>query len=159
MTRHLPALALGAALVLLPAAALAQDIVHGADSLFVSPTVKLAWVVRRGATEADTFVVVRIVAAQAAYRQIRVDGVDPFTKQHKAFVPTRPLDRETDVAIPRAQFAEHPSTEFRFFASAEDAAADKAKLTVFYLGVPDTTPEFAGQRDAEAYLARMLGPR
>ena len=31
-----------------------------------------------------------------------------------------------------------------------------AKLTVFYLGVPDTTPEFAGQREAEAYLDRML---
>jgi hypothetical protein len=153
----LRALVLGAALALLPAAAPAQDVVHGADSLFVSPTVKLAWVVRRGATEADTLVVVRI--ADAAYRLVRVDGIDPFTKQHKVFIAARPLDRETDVAIPRAQFADHPSTEFRFFASAEDAAADKAKLTVFYLGVPDTTPEFAGQREAEAYLARMLGQK
>ncbi len=159
MMRHLRALVLGAALALLPAAAPAQEVVHGADSLFVSPTVKLAWVVRRGATEADTLVVVRIAAADAAYRLIRVDGIDPFTKQHKVFVATRPLDRETDVAIPRAQFADHPSTEFRFFASAEDAAANKAKLTVFYLGVPDTTPEFAGQREAEAYLARMLGQK
>ena len=155
MMRHLPALVIGAALALLPATAPAQEVVHGADSLFVSPTVKLAWVVRRGASEADTLVVVRI--ADAAYRLVRVDGIDPFTKQHKVFVATRPLDRETDVAIPRAQFADHPSTEFRFFASAEDAAADKAKLTVFYLGVPDTTPEFPGQREAEAYLARMLG--
>ena len=153
----LRALVLGAALALLPAAAPAQDVVHGADSLFVSPTVKLAWVVRRGATEADTLVVVRI--ADAADRLVRVDGIDPFTKQHKVFIAARPLDRETDVAIPRAQFADHPSTEFRFFASAEDAAADKAKLTVFYLGVPDTTPEFAGQREAEAYLARMLGQK
>ena len=153
----LRALVLGAALALLPAAAPAQDVVHGADSLFVSPTVKLAWVVRRGATDADTLVVVRI--ADAAYRLVRVDGIDPFTKQHKVFIAARPLDRETDVAIPRAQFAAHPSTEFRFFASAEDAAADKAKLTVFYLGVPDTTPEFAGQREAEAYLARMLGQK
>ena len=155
----LRALVLGAALALLPAAAPAQEVVHGADSLFVSPTVKLAWVVRRGATDADTIVVVRIAAAGAAYRLFRVDGIDPFTKQHKVFVATRPLDRETDVAIPRAQFADHPSTEFRFYAGTEDAAADKAKLTVFYLGVPDTTPEFAGQREAEAYLARMLGQR
>src|SRR6187431_695611 len=108
----LRALVLGAALALLPAAAPAQDVVHGADSLFVSPTVKLAWVVRRGATEADTLVVVRI--ADAAYRLVRVDGIDPFTKQHKVFIAARPLDRETDVAIPRAQFADHPSTEFRF---------------------------------------------
>ena len=59
------------------------------------------------------------------------------------------------MAIPRAAFADHPSTEFRFFASPEDAAADKPKLTMFYLGVPDTTPEFPGQREAEAYLERM----
>ena len=42
-------------------------------------------------------------------------------------------------------------------AARQASAANKAKLTVFYLGVPDTTPEYAGQRDAEAYLARMLG--
>ena len=30
------------------------------------------------------------------------------------------------------------------------------KLTVFYLGVPDTTPEFPGQREAEAYFNRVL---
>ena len=72
------------------------------------------------------------------------------------FVAARPLERETDLSDSRAAFSDHPSTEFHFFASAEDAAANKPKLTVFYLGVPDTTPEFAGQRDAEAYLERML---
>ncbi len=65
--------------------------------------------------------------------------------------------RETDLSIPRAAFSDHPSTEFHFFASAEDAAANKPKLTVFYLGIPDTTPEFAEQRDVEAYLVKMLG--
>jgi hypothetical protein len=157
MTRRLYALLL--ALAPWPAAAPAQDVVHGADSLFVSPTVKLAWVVRLGTTEAETLVVVRIAAADATYRLMRVDGIDPFSKQHKVFVATRALDPATDVAIPRAAFADHPSTEFRFFASAEDAAADKPKLTVFYLGVPDTTPEFPGQREAEAYLERMLRQR
>ena len=154
MTRRLCALLL--ALALWPAGAPAQDVVHGADSRFVSPGVKLARGVRRGATEAETLVLVRIVAADPAYRLIRVDGIDPFSKQHKVFVTARPLDRATDVAIPRAHFADHPSTEFRFFVSEEDAAADRPKLTVFYLGVPDTTPEFPGGREAEAYLERML---
>ena len=36
------------------------------------------------------------------------------------------------------------------------AAANKPKLTVFYLGVPDTTPEFADQAAAEAYLDKLL---
>ena len=157
MTRRLCALLL--AFALWPARAPAQEVVHGADSLFVSPGVKLAWAVRRGATEAEALVLVRIIAGDPTYRLVRVDGIDPFSKQHKVFVATRPLDRATDVAIPRAAFADHPSTEFRFFANAKDAAADKPKLTVFYLGVPDTTPEFPGQREAEAYLERMIGQR
>jgi hypothetical protein len=135
----------------------AEESVHGADSVFLSPTVRLAWAVRRGGTEAETLVVVRVIAAET-YRVIRLEGVDPFTKDRKLFV-ARPLDRQTDLAIPRAQFADHPSTEFRFFRTHEDAAADGPALTVFYLGVPDTTPEFAAQREAEAYLDRALRPK
>jgi hypothetical protein len=152
----LRALALTAALALSPVATSAQQVVHGADSTFIAPTVKLAWVVRRGASESETLVVIRVIAVDASYRFIRVDGVDPFTKDRTVFVAARPLDRAADVAIPRAQFADHPSTEFHFFASAEEAAANRAALTVFYLGVPDTTPEFRDQRETEAYLDRIL---
>jgi len=129
--------------------------VHGENSTFVSPDVKLSWAVKRGASETDTLVIVRVIA-DTSHRFIRLDGVDPFTKDHKVFVAARPLERETDLAVPRASFADHPSTEFHFFASAEDAAANRPKLTVFYLGVPDTTPEFAERAQAEAYLDRML---
>lgn len=149
------AVAVAAAFALSPGATRAQDIVHGADSLFVSPAVKLAWAVRRGASEAETLVIIRVIA-DASHRFIRLDGVDPFTKDRKVFVAARALERETDLAIPRAQFADHPSTEIHFFASANDAAASQPALTVFYLGVPDTTPEFARAGEAEAYLDRML---
>jgi hypothetical protein len=155
MILRLSAFAIATALALSPAATCAQEVVHGADSLFVSPSVKLAWAVKRGASETETLVVIRVIADRS-HRVIRVDGVDPFTKDRKVFVAARALDRETDLAVPRAQFADHPSTEIYFFASAEDATANKPKLTVFYLGVPDTTPEFARAGEAEAYLRHML---
>ena len=155
MMHRLSAFAIAATLSLSPVAARAQEVVHGADSIFVSPSVKLAWAVKRGASEAETLVVIRIIA-DASHRIIRVDGVDPFTRDRRVFVAARAFDRKTDLSIPRAQFADHPSTEIHFFASAEDAAANRAKLTVFYLGVPDTTPEFAERGQAEAYLDRML---
>lgn len=152
--RGLASIALAAAL-LSPAAA-QETRVHGENSIFASAGVKLGWAVKRGASETDTLVIVRAIAADAGYRVISVEGVDPFTKDRKMFVAARPLDGATDLAIPRAQFADHPSSEFHFFASAADAAANKPKLTVFYLGVPDTTPEFADQAAAEAYLEKML---
>lgn len=156
MMRWLAAVALVSALL---GPACAQDTrVHGENSTFISPGVKLSWAVKRGTSETDTLVIVRVIA-DASHRIVRLDGVDPFTKDHKVFVTARPIERQTDLAVPRAAFADHPSTEFHFFASAEDAAANKPKLIVFYLGIPDTTPEFASQSDAEAYLAKMLGPK
>jgi len=145
-----------AAVMASPAAA--QRVVHGENSTFISPAVKLGWAVQRGASEADALVIIRIIA-DASYRAVRVDGVDPFTKDRKVLVGARPLDRETDLAIERAQFADHPSTEFHFFGSSEDAAANQVLLTVFYLGVPDTTPEFFDRRAVEAYLAHALQNR
>jgi hypothetical protein len=127
--------------------ALAQQVLHGADSLFVAPSVKVAWAVQRGVSEADTAVVIRIAGADPGYRLVRLDGVDPFTKDRQVFVAPRPLDRITDLSVPRTRLADHPSTEIQFFASAEDAAANRPQLTVFYLSVPDTTPEFANVRD------------
>jgi hypothetical protein len=151
--RWLVSVALAAALL---GPATAQEIrVHGENSIFASAGVKLGWAVKRGASEADTLVIVRAIA-EAGYRAVSVEGVDPFTKDRKVFIAPRPLGREIDLAIPRAQFADHPSSEFHFFASAEDAAANRRKLTVFYLGVPDTTPEFADQKAVEAYFDRML---
>lgn len=153
--RRLFSIALAAALL---GPATAQETrVHGENSTFISPAVKLSWAVQRGPSEAETLVIVRVVA-DASHRFVRLDGVDPFSKDHKVFIAARPLDRQIDLAIPRAQFSDHPSTEFHFFASAADAAADKPQLTVFYFGVPDTTPEFADQAAAEAYLAKILKP-
>ena len=151
-------LTLGAALLLASITTYAQQatVVHGSNSIFSGSGVKLAWAVRRGTSEADTSVVIRAIPADVSYRFIRLDGVDPFTKDRKVFVETRRLDRQLDLVVPRAAFADHPSTEFRFFADAADAAADRPKLTVFYLGVPDTTPEFVGQSEADGYLDQML---
>ena len=151
-------LTLGAALLLAPITTFAQEatVVHGADSIFSGSRVKLAWAVRRGTSEAEALIVIRVIPADVSYRFIRVDGVDPFTQDRKVFVETRQLDRQLDLIVPRTAFADHPSTKFHFFASADDAATNRPKLTVFYLGVPDTTPEFASQAEAEAYLEKML---
>ena len=147
------------ALLLIPPAA-AQQAVHGENSIFISPTVKLGWAVKRGASDVETLVIVRVVATDSSYRVVRVDGVDPFSKDRKVLVAARALERETDIAISRAQFADYPSTEFHFFRSTEDAVANRVALTVFYLGVPDTTPEFPGQPEVETYLNRVLiGPK
>jgi hypothetical protein len=147
MTRWLAALCASAAFAPLPAHALE---VHGETDVFSGHGVALAWAVSRGPDEARTFIVVRVVT-EPSIRAISVKGLDPFTKAEKTLVDARPTNGRLDIRIPRASFADFPSTRWMFHAGAYEAG-----LVVFYLGVPDTAPEFADQARLEAYLVERV---
>lgn len=129
---------------------------HGSADAYAAPGVALAWAVLRGATEAATLVTIRIAAVPAVHPYVAVAGVDPFTQQRKEVLPTTRVTGSIDVRVARSHFADFPRTEFRFYASAEAAATDTPALVVFYLGVPDTAPEFTMTPALEAYLAERL---
>ena len=134
----------------------AQDVVHGSADAFSAPGAALAWSISRGASEATTAVVVRVATDASRYPWIAVRGVDPFTKAEQPIAPPAPVGGTRDVRIPRSQFADTPRTEWLFFASEEAARAGAAALVVYYLGVPDTAPEFGDPAKQEAYLADRI---
>jgi hypothetical protein len=135
----------------------AQEKVHGADSVFVGPTVKIVWAVQKGASEDTTFVILRVVNRIGQYKQLRLDGVDPFSNKRNVLVSKRPLGASVDLPVPRSSFAHFPSCEIHLYRG--EAADDEQvpALTIYYLGVPDTTPEFATASDAKTYLAKAAG--
>ena len=140
-----------------PAAAVADEApaheAHGVADAFAQPGVALAWGVLRGRRDEDAVVVVRIEAASPEYAFVSAAAVDPFSKARKAVqAPTR-AQGGVELRIPRTQFADFPRTEFAF---APDAGATRPALTVYYLGVPDTTPEFTTQDALAAYLAGRI---
>ena len=134
----------------------AQAEVHGSSDVYTAPDVALVWGVLRGASDADTMIVIRIVANAKAYASVAVYGINPFSKAEQPLQPPVALDRSVDVQVPRTRFAELPRTELRFYATAESAQSGTPKLTVFYLGVPDTTPEFADRAKLDAYLGDRI---
>lgn len=150
--------ALSLALFLTTAIAQAEEVVHGADSLFARTDLKLGWAVDRGASEDKATVVIRLLNIAGVFKSVRVDGVDPFTKDHVVLVEPRPFPTTLDLSILRAKFADHPSAEIHLFAGEGATPANKPTLTVFYLGVPDTTPELPTAEAARAYLDRMVKP-
>jgi hypothetical protein len=135
----------------------AQQEVHGADSIFVAPSVKIGWAVQKGTGEDTTLVIIRVVNSAGQYTQVRLDGVDPFSNSRKVLISPRPLQRRIDLSLRRSSFVDFPSSEVRLYRSQATADDQAPSLTVYYLGVPDTTPEFASAQDAEAYLAKALG--
>ena len=138
-----------AALALLALPVSARE-VHGEFDAFKTPGVALAWAVARGADEGHTFVVVRLRAAPGI-ESVAVTGRDPFTKETKELQRVTLANGRAEVRIPRSSFADHPRTEWQF-----KGAAKELPLTVFYLGVPDTTPEFADEARLDRYLEERL---
>ena len=143
------------ATALAAATANARD-VHGVADAIALPDVVLAWAVARGAGSDDATVVIRIAVEGETVRFADAIGVDPFTQARKPALAATRIDRNLDVRVPRAHFADFPRTELRFFGS-EAAVRDNApSLMVYYLGVPDTTPEFASAAALDAYLTERI---
>jgi len=149
------ALALGLAAAAAFAADPAKEI-HGSGDGFAAPGIALAWAIERGATEAETFVVVRVAADTKAYPWISVVGIDPFTKAEQVRQPPTSIPNMLDVRIPRAKIADHPNSAFRFYASEADARANAPALVVYYHGVPDTAPELRGENAVDTHLIQRV---
>jgi hypothetical protein len=113
-------------------------LLHGADSIFRSDDVTIVWAVLRVPGDASAHVVIRIVAAPR-FGAVSVDAVDPFTDTRRPVTALRPLAAFVDITRARGDFADLPRLEIHLY---ENAGAGVPALTVYYLGVPDTTPEF-----------------
>ena len=146
------------ALLLLAGPALAADAgqqVHGENSVFAGNGVALAWGVLKGATEEETQAIVQIVPAGGPYTHVSVEGVDPFTQKRQEILGGRPLGREVDVRSSRATFAEYPRREIHFY-TADGWRLGQPALTVYFMGLPDTSPEFTSEPALLAYLHDAL---
>jgi len=106
--------------------------------------------------EHATLIVIRIVTEPAVFPDVAVSGSDPFTDGQKPLRAMTPSPGSIDLRTPRAHFAQFPRTELRFYALAAAGAARTPALLVFYLGVPDTTPEFADETQLDAYLRERI---
>ena len=131
--------------------------IHGMGDAYAGQGVALAWAVLRGADEVATLVVVRIAADRDRYPLVGAISRNPFSQATKPLLGAIRSAEDVELRVPRAQFSDLPRTEFRFYASVSAAQADDARLIVYYLGVPDTTPEFASETNLAAYLADRMG--
>jgi hypothetical protein len=126
---------------------------HGVGDAYAAPGVVVAWAILRAADEAASQVVVRIVADPGVYPAVAAIGSNPFSKSEQALLPRTQTKGSVEIRVPRVQYADLPRTEIRFY---DATATDAPALVVFYLGVPDTTPEFATEANLNAYLTDRI---
>src|SRR5438093_6974475 len=108
--------------------------VHGVGEAYGGSGVVIAWAVLRGASESSTWIVLRVAADPMSYARIDVVGRNPFTQGQRQLLPRVPVGDRVEARIARADFADYPRTELRFWASSP--ATDAPALVVYYLGVP-----------------------
>jgi hypothetical protein len=129
--------------------------IHGESDVFAIDGVAIAWGILRAANPDDATVVMRIARDDARYPSLGVVAVDPFSGKSQPVRAASAAAATVDVPSRRARFGDFARTEVRLYASARPGAAEAAALTIFYQGVPDTTPEF----DTEAKLRDWLDGR
>jgi hypothetical protein len=138
------------------AAADPQREIHGMADAYAGQGVALAWAILHGANEAATVVAMRIIADPDRYPIVAATGSNPFSQRAEPLLRPTPNAGGVDLRVARAHFADFPRTELRFYESVAAARSDTPRLVVYYLGVPDTTPEFATEANLEAYLADRI---
>ena len=146
-----------AAIVLgIAANALAQtphESLHGAHEIFVSPDAAIVWAVLKAPTGDKAAVWLRIVNTTKKFSHVSIDGVDPFSKKRERIAAGQTLQAELRVESDRESFSDLPSREVHFYRSEADLRAETPALTVYYLGVPDQTPELSTRAALDNYLS------
>lgn len=151
----------GVALLLLllaspiPAAGQARE-VHGENSVFAGEGVAVAWGILKADVEDQSQVILRIVPLGKPVPVLRIEAVDPFTQKRDVVLDGQTLGDRLDVRSLRGSFADFPRREIQLYRTAAEWQARRPNTTIYYLGVPDTTPEFTSEAALSAYLHDAL---
>ncbi len=133
--------------------------VHGSLDTFKGEGVRIAWGILKNpqgkGPEMDR-VVLRIQTDSKDWEAVRIEGIDPFSGSrgtlYSALFPSAPLD----LSLPRSHFDSFPRTEIHFFRSYAELQEGKPSWILYFVGVPDTTPEFLSADRLMNHLEKAL---
>jgi hypothetical protein len=132
---------------------------HGADSLFEKEGIVILWAILKGSAEESSWVYIKIIqtgGGPASFQLFSVEAVDPFSNQKEWVVKGEVLKKEYMVKSIRASFRERTARRVLFYEKAEDLLKGNPAMIVFYLGVPDTSPEFSTEGGIENYFEKAF---
>jgi hypothetical protein len=133
----------------------AGEMVHGENSEFAGRGVAMVWAILKAPVEEESQVVVRLAPLDPAFQSLSVDGVDPFDQRRREMLSRTRLGETFETRIARGTFAEFTRREFHFYTAADEQAGAPS-LTVYFMGVPDTAPEFLAESALSTYLGDTL---
>lgn len=133
-----------------------------AVTLLIAGLLPLAWAILKaaaGISPDNDLIVLRLAVKGTAAPAAEVHGVDPFGGERKTLSAAPGPENSLELRLPRSHFADFPRTEILVFETQEAlrSGGRGPVLTLYYLGIPDTTPEFLDREKMESYLKERIG--
>jgi hypothetical protein len=130
---------------------------HGADSVFEREGITILWAVLKGPAEETSWVYIKIINSEKNPFQIfSVEAVDPFSNEKEWVVKGKKLEKENLVRGVRTSFRDKTARRILFYQSIEACEKENPDMAVYYLGVPDTSPEVLSEKEREDYFEKAL---
>lgn len=126
---------------------------HGADSVFKLKNVAVLWAILKGSDDARSTVVIRIEnlgPGDPEYRAFSVSAVHPFSDAQEWVVRNEPFREINLVKSSRASFRDMPGRRILLYK--KTAGQPVPDDVIYYMGLPDTAPEFLDAGSLDAYL-------
>ena len=83
-----------------------------------------------------------------------MEAIDPFSKEKEWVVKEEELKRENSVKSIRSSFRDKTARRILFYRSRQAFEKENPDLVVYYLGVPDTSPEVLSEKEMEDYFRK-----
>jgi len=130
---------------------------HGADSVFKAEGITVLWGVIRGSDESNTMVYIKIIAAEEArehFKYYSVKATDAFSDALEWLVKGKILQAGNMVGQIRELFQALTERTILLYGDINPENIEKKKedFSVYYLSLPDTTPEFKTKEQLEKYF-------
>ena len=136
---------------------LAETEYHGADSVFEKEGIVILWAILKGQDEASSWVYIKIVNSGGnPYQIFSVEAIDPFSKEKEWVVKGQQLEKKNVVKSIRTSFRDKTSRRILFYQNTEALKKQTPDMAVFYMGVPDTSPEVLSEKEIGNYFEKAL---
>ena len=129
---------------------------HGADSIFQAEGIAIFWAILKGKDDESSLVYINLIRPEEAgsqFHKYSVLAVDPFSKKQEWVHEGKEFEENTLLTLNRASFRDMTERRFFFYKGDDETyVAEKPDMTVYYLSIPDTAPEFLKEDHIKKYF-------
>lgn len=130
---------------------------HGADSVFEREGITILWAILKGPTEESSWVYIKIInSGKNPFQIFSAEAVDPFSQEKEWVVKGKKLEKENLLRSNRTSFRDKTARRILFYRSTEACEKENPDMAIYYLGIPDTSPEVLSEKEMEGYFEKAI---